>query len=49
MTGFWRGDELYDLESDPGETANLIDVEPARAEDMRRRLALRVAPPRSAR
>jgi choline-sulfatase len=43
-TGDWKyveapRAELYDLAADPGETRNLLETEPARAEGMRERLA----------
>ena len=36
--------QLYDLSSDPGETKNLVHVEPQRAAELQRRLAERLAP-----
>ena len=38
--------QLYDLSSDPGETKNLVHVEPQRVAELQRRLAERLAPPK---
>jgi hypothetical protein len=33
-----KGRELYDLNADPGETRNLVEAEPARADTLERKL-----------
>lgn len=47
---FWesKGLELYDLESDPGETTNLLDQEPRIAEELSAEIRAWIAEPRLA-